>query len=459
MSFLAAITLFAVSLPALPAPQGAPQEATAAAKPPVLSPTEQAALRDKLTKFLADDASHMLASGKDREKTGRAREKSKDAFDAEWKKHEKKGNLLASMADLRAVFDNCFQLKPAAVPLAALRKETLKDDGLDYSFYLPKAYKADKPHRTVLVVPGSLAADANGKWTKALDHFNAVWDKSPLQADTIFHVVHVPEGAELDATPDYNREGAEEEDKKRNKVVFGTFGEVMRNYNLDRNRVFLDFGRGACGFGLRFATLFPDRFAGAILRQPSAVDDLRLGSLLGMPVLLLRTPATAATVDALKARLDAASPNTTTVIDATDAYPHRGASAEIEAWIGKQRRNMTPTRVVIEPNHDMFNRAYWAKIDTAESLLTTAADKRPRLEVQADRAGNRITVKAVGVERFTLHLNDDLVDLDKEFTVIVNDKAMVEKRTRSFRELRDGVEVRYDWEFLFPAKFSTGVTK
>ena len=161
----------------------------------------------------------------------------------------------------------------------------------------------------------------------------------------------------------------------------------------------------------------------------------------------------------MKARLDAISPGTTTVLEATDAYPHKAATVAIEEWLGKQRRNMTPARVLIEPNHDMYNRAYWAKIDTAESLLTTAADKKPRLEVQSDRASNRITIKAVSVERFTLFLNDDIVDLDKEFTIVVNDKALTEKRTRSFRELRDGVEVRYDWEFLFPAKFSTAVPK
>ena len=39
-------------------------------------------------------------------------------------------------------------------------------------------------------------------------------------------------------------------------------------------------------------------------------------------------------------------------------------------------------------------------------------------------------MKARGVESFTLLLNDDLVDLDKEFTVVVNDKAVTEKRTR-----------------------------
>ena len=210
---------------------------------------------------------------------------------------------------------------------------------------------------------------------------------------------------------------------------------------------------------LRTATLFPERFAGVILRDPVAVDDIRVGSLHGMPVLLLKTASNAAVVDALKTRLEGVSKDTITVVDATDEYPHKGATAAIEGWMAKQKRSMTPKSIVLEPNHDRFNRAYWIKIDRADSVVTTAGDKRPRLEVQVDRAANRITVKTVGVEQFTMSLNDDLVDLDKEFTVVVNEKAVTEKKTRSFREMWEGVQNRFDWDNLFPTRMQTTVPK
>ena len=44
------------------------------------------------------------------------------------------------------------------------------------------------------------------------------------------------------------------------------------------------------------------------------------------------------------------------------------ATPQIEEWMGKQRRSMTPKRVVVEPNHNRFNRAYWVDIDTAGPL-------------------------------------------------------------------------------------------
>lgn len=457
MSFLVSLALCSSLSLAAPRPQETPQGGEPAGKAPLLAPAEQQALRTKLAKYIFDDAQYDAAEGNDLDKAGRAREKSKKDFDAEWKKHEKK-NLLASSADLRAVFENCFLIKPPAAPLTALRKESVKGEAVDYSFWLPKSYTKDKPTRTVLVVPGNTAADAVGKWVKPADYFAATWDKSAAAGDTIFQIAHMADGAELDVAPDYNREGAEAEDDKRNRAILLPWGTLMSGYNVDRNRLFIDFGRGACGFGLRFLTLFPDRWAGAVLRHPIAVDELRLGSLNGLPLLMLRTPATAAVVDALKARIEASGPNSVTVVDATDDYPHKAATPAIEAWMGK-RRPMSLSRVVIEPNHDRHNRAFWAKIDTSAMLLTSAADKKPRLEVQADRAANRITVKAVGVERFTLQLNDELVDLDKEFTVVVNDKAMLEKKQRSFGVLWKNVLQRGDWDYLFCAQFSTEVPK
>ncbi len=460
MSFLASLAVLATVLPqGAPAAQGTGQGA-GALRAPLLTPAEQGGLRDKLVKYLETEEAYDKATAlKDRERKGKARETLKEKFEEEWAKLEKKGNLLGSMADLRAIFENCFALKRPSFSLGQLRKEGIKEDGSEYSFFLPKAYDVDKPMRTVIVLPGTATADGAGVWTKAADYFAAVWDKSNAVNDTIFHVCHVPAGLELDPVPDFSRDGHAEEEDRRNQAVWSGYGQVMLGYNIDRARVFLDCGRGTCGFGLRFLTMFPDRFAGVVLRQPIDVADIRLGSLLGIQVLLLRTAATATAVDALKARLEASTPGTVTVLEATDDYPHRAATPAIEAWLQKHRRTMTPKKIVIEPNHDRFNRAYWAKMDRTESLLTAPQDSRPRLEVEADRATNRIVVKAQGVESFLLFLNDDLVDLDKEFTVVVNDKAVSEKRTRSFRDMKERMLVRRDWEYLFPVQYHTTVPK
>ncbi len=456
MSFLASLAMLTVLAPqGTPPPTGA-QDATAN-QPGLLSPAERSTLRSLLASYLLEDAEYSMASGKDRDKASRSREKAKIKFEDAWKKAEAKGNVLGSMPDLRAVFENCFLVKQPSISLGQLRIEKTKGSGVDYGFFLPKGYKAATTYRTIWSVPGTAADGAT--WPKPADWFVATWDKSASTADTIFHVPMPPAGLELDPVPDFSRPAGEADEQRRIAFMWESFAEVLLNHNVDRARVYLDAGRNACGFALRFMTMFPDRFAAAVLRAPSEVDDIRLGSLHGLPILLLRTPATATVVDALKARLDEVSPNTAAVLDATDEYPHKAMTPQIEQWLQGKRRDMVPDKVVIEPNHDKYNRAYWVDIDVADQLLTAAADEKPRLEVQADRAANRITVKATGVERFILYLNDDLVDLDKEFTVVVNDKAFAEKKTRSFDEMRERMITRNDWDVLFPVMFSTVVPK
>lgn len=448
--------------PPAPPTQAEPTQAEpTSGEQPLLLPAEQAALRAKLVKFLTADAEYDAATGlKDRGTTGRRREKAREDFDKEWDKLKaKKGDLMSSMADLRAIYDNCFALEKPSFSLGQLRKDAVKEDDVEFSFLLPKIYKPDTPTRTVVVLPGTTGAAGEANWTKAVDWFGATWDKSAAMNDTIFIVPTIPNGLEMDPVPDFTREGAEAEEFRRNTTVFSGLGRVMANHNVDRKRLFLDCGRGNCGFGLRFVSIFPDRFAGIVLREPVAVDDIRLGSLLGIPVLMLKTEANAAAVGALKQRLEEVTPGSVTVIDASDEYPHPGAAAGIEQWLATKTRNMTPMRVVIEPNHDRYNRAYWVDIDRAEPMLGAPLDTRPRIEVNADRAANRITVATRGIESFVLFLNDDLVDLDKEFTVVVNDKAVTETRTRSFRDMQERMKARRDWDYLFPVMYHSVVPK
>ena len=113
----------------------------------------------------------------------------------------------------------------------------------------------------------------------------------------------------------------------------------------------------------------------------------------------------------------------------------------------------------LEPVTDDHNRAYWVDIEDAELLASTPAARLPRLEAVADRASNTVRVSCRGVERFTLQLNDDLLDLGKPFTVVVNGREYREQRTRSFQQLRDGLVARGDWDVLFPVALTTSVPK
>src|SRR5688572_30005645 len=267
MSLLASLAMLAVVLPqGTPPPQNGGTETPPGGKAPVLTPAEQESLHKALAKYIDADTAYQNAPGAQRDKLNKKRDSMRADFDDEWEKHKKK-NLLASMVDMRAIFENCFLVKNPTVSLGSLRKESITEPAkADYYYYLPKAYKAATPARIVVVIPGT--ATANGTdWVKAPEYFASVWDKTALVNDTIVQVCSVPAKLDLDPIPDYTRQGAEEDEKSRIDPVMGPLGDLSRSYNLDRARMFLDAGRGGCGFVLRLMTLFPDRFAGAVLRH------------------------------------------------------------------------------------------------------------------------------------------------------------------------------------------------
>ena len=444
------------------APQGATSEVPSSQeRAALLTAKEQTSLRTKLQKMLEADEEYDAATGRARDRASKNRQKAKESFRSEWESKGKKGNLLASIPDLKAIYENCFAVGKAPGSPGTVRPGKTVDFGedrkYDYNYFLPKTYKPAVPMTTVLMLPGLKEGETT--WVDGRRYFDATWQKTAAVDDTIFHIPKFADGLEFDPTPDFSRDGQEALEQRRIETVWGTYGRTMMEVNVDRPRVFVDCGRGSSSFGVRFVSMFPDRFAGVILRHPTAFEDLRLGSLAGIPVLMIKTAATAAAIETLSKQFEAMTPESVTVIDAVDEYPFKGSADAIREWMAKQRRNMTPKRVIIEPNHNRFNNAYWVRIESMNPIHTSSAENKPRIEVTADRENNRIVIKAQGIEDFSLLLNDEIVDLDKEFTVVVNDKAVTEKRRRDERGMVQRMKTRRDWECLFPVFYSSSVPK
>ena len=431
------------------------------AKAAILDASAHTSLRNKLIKMLAAEEEYDNATGRDRLKANRNRQKAKASFRKEWDSRSKKGNLLASMPDLRAIYENCFKVGKAPGSPGTVRKggSVESDDRkYEYSYYLPKKYKPTTPCPTVLMLPGTKDGE-DSTWVDGRRYFQDTWNKTAAAGTTIFHIPQIPDGLEMDPTPDFSRDGQEAMEQRRIELMWATYARTMRGVNVDRPHAFIDCGRGSSAFGLRFASIFPDRFAGVIMRAPVEIEDLRFGSLLGIPVLMIDNGSNTEEIATLKKQLEAITPDSVTVIEATDEYPYKASADAIDAWMQEQRREMTPSKVVIEPNHNRFNNAYWVRIETMNPIHTSTAENKPRIEVTADRANNRIVVKAQGIEDFSLLLNDDIVDLDKQFTVVVNDKAVTEQRTRDERGMVRRMMSRRDWEFLFPVIYTSTVPK
>ncbi len=458
-------TLTATSLTFLaPTPAPLPQDPQGEEQT-ILDKSSLNSLNKKLRDYLTAQAVYNQAEeARDREKAAKKREDAKDKFRKDWDNKSKKGNLLASMPDLRAIYTNCFALdrpKKSGGTTHKMEVEFSETTKFEYAIRIPRKYKPSDPTRTVILLPGLKDPKATSSWIEPRAYLDQAFPKkSAALENTIFHVPLLPEGLDMDPAPDFSRDGQEAREDQRIGSIFGSFGQTMATLNVDRPRVFLDCGRGNSAFGLRFVSMFPDRFAGIILRDPTAIEDIRLGSLSGLQVAMIKTADNGAVVDALKGKLEEITPDCVTVIEAKGDYPFGGNADELDAWMSKHRRNMTPKKVIIEPNHDRFNRAYWARIERMNPVHGVAASDRPRFEVTADKESNRIEVKTQGVESFSLLLNDDLVNLDKEFTVVINGNATTERTGGvTAAGCSAACSTAADWDFLFPVQYAATVPK
>ncbi|MFO1051984.1 MAG: hypothetical protein U1F36_07200 [Planctomycetota bacterium] len=383
-------------------------------------------------------------------------EDAKDKFQKEWDARSKKSDLLASMPDLRAVFAQPFTSpRVSGSGILKVVRETPEMGG--HAVFIPREYKSDGvPMRVIWELPGT----KGGKWQSAKEYFTETWEGSLSNKDSLFIVSEFPEGMDADPLPDPSLPNPEDVEKKRVRQIFMPFGFEAKQLNYDRDRIYLDCGRESSAFGLRFACYFPQRFAGIVLRHPVEVPkDIRLGSLTGVPVLLISSEETKAACDAIAAALNQLDPGKATILEGKGAYPFKDSQPEIETWIASQVRNVVRTRVLVEPNSDSFKRAHWVAIDQAERLTGLPADKRPRLLVEADRSTNRIKVEARGVEAFTLLLNDDLIDLSKEFTVDINGKLSTEKRERNLTLMVEQIMRNSDPAWIFTQSYTAKVPK
>jgi hypothetical protein len=375
----------------------------------------------------------------------------------EWETRSKKADLLGSMVDLRAIFAQPFS--HARINGSGLLKSEKATDRVPaHAVFIPKTYKAeDAPLRAIVVLPGM-----NGeKWQGAREYFADTWEGTTATESSFFVVADVPEGMDFDPLPDYSQPNGEVVESSRIKQVLLPMGSQLKPLNYDRNRLFLDCGKGNSAFGLRLASYFPYRFAGIVVRDPTALPpEVRLGSLMGVPVLLLASAETKAACDALSKALNDLEGGKCTVLEGKGAYPWKESQPEIEAWIASQLRPVDRSKLIVEPNSDKFRKVHWANITQADPLLGTAPDKRVRLLVEADRSANRIKVETRGVEQFQLLLNDSIVDLSREFTVDVNGKLFTERsEVRSFSFMTEQLMTAFDPTWIFTAEYSVQVPK
>lgn len=267
------------------------------------------------------------------------------------------------------------------------------------------------------------------------------------------------------------------------ELVLATIRSVQRRYHIDPDRIFLtgmsNGGIGAWVIGMHDAPLFA-----GIAPMASGLDTVMLPFLANlrstpiyiihgakdqvMPVEFSRTIAEELTrlgYPFVYREHDREHPM------AGGHYFPREELPELVAWLNAQRRNPLPTSVTVVREASHFQPFGWVRIDStdpiaafSEDLVSKRDDRIKRREYARLDASivmpNRIEVRTEKVQRYSLFLNEQLVDSSKPLVVLTNGLVSFEGIvTPSLETLLKQARLRQDSRQLFPVHLAIQVRK
>jgi len=258
------------------------------------------------------------------------------------------------------------------------------------------------------------------------------------------------------------------------ELVLATIRSVRRRYHVDPNRIFLtgmsNGGIGAWLIGMHDAPLFA-----GIAPMASGLDQVLmpfLANLRSTPIYIIH----GAKDQVMPVELSRAITEELTRLGypfvyrehdrehpvAGGHYFPREELPELVTWFNAQRRNPLPTSVTVVRDGSHFQPFGWVRIDATDAIAAFSEDlvsKRDdlikrRVYARLDAsivAPNRIEVRAERVQRYSLFLNEQLVDFSKPLVVLTNGQVSFDGSvTSSLETLLRQARLRQDSRQLFP---------
>lgn len=265
----------------------------------------------------------------------------------------------------------------------------------------------------------------------------------------------------------------------------GLFRQIIETmvvlHGVNPDKVYL-MGYSAGGDGVwRMAPRLADHWAAASM-MAGHPGNTRFENLRNLPFMMwvgsedkdydrnTLVPATSKTIDALQAKdpegyihechVQQGRPHWMELDDAA-AFP----------WMAKYTRNPYPKKIVWRQENEEKKMPeaffYWLKV--ADKHITGRSDddapgssneRKPYLgkEVTASISGNTVTLEKCDYTSISIYLNDQMVDLDKEVTVVYNGKNIFNgKVKRSVDVMKQSMAERNDPSYVFPAEITVKV--
>ena len=343
--------------------------------------------------------------------------------------------------------------------IGALPNEQVQTGGRDYPLALsiPLTYQPSKGYALVLCLHG---AGFTGE--AYLERWQA-----RLGEDYILACPTYPAGAWFT--------------RQAEDVALATIHQVRRRYHIDPDRIFLtgmsNGGIGAWLIGMHHASLFA-----GIAPMASGLDEVLmpfLANLKHTPVYIIH----GAKDQVMPVELSQSISRELTAL----GYPHvyrehqrehpmagghffpREELPALVQWFDHQRRNPAPSSLTLVREASHFQSFGWMRIDATDPIAAFSDDlvskrddnikqKRYARLTAAVAAPNRIEVTTESVRRYSLFLNDQLIDLAKPVTVITNGQISYEGPVLpSIETLLRQARIRQDPRMLFPVQLSLTV--
>jgi pimeloyl-ACP methyl ester carboxylesterase len=374
--------------------------------------------------------------------------------------------LQAILSDPHVTIDQTIEIIQTERDYAPQPTGTIPDEHIDvqghvYNLALsvPVTYQPAKGHGLVVCLHG---AGFTGE--AYLERWQA-----RLGRDYILACPTTPMGA-------WFTRGAEE-------LVLATIRSVQRRYHIDSDRIFLtgmsNGGIGAWLIGMHDAPLFA-----GIAPMASGLDHVLMPFLANlrstpiyiihgaedqvMPVELSRTITEELT--RLGYPFVYREHNREHPIAGGHYFP-REELPELVTWLNAQRRNPLPTSVTVVRDASHFQPFGWMRIDATDAIAAFSNDlvsKRDDLIKRQEYARldavivaqNRIEVRVERVQRYSLFLNEHLVDSSKPIVVLTNGQVSFDGFvTPSLEILLRQARLRQDSRQLFPIHLAIQVRK
>lgn len=380
---------------------------------------------------------------------------------------EEAAKILESMlSDPQATIEQAIRIIQTERDYARQPTGTIPDDQIevqgrayDLALFVPPTYQPAKGYGLVLCLHG---AGFTGE--AYLERWQA-----RLGEDYVLACPTTPMGA-------WFTRSAEE-------LVLATIRSVQRRYHIDPDRIFLtgmsNGGIGAWVIGMHDAPLFA-----GIAPMASGLDNVLMPFLANlrstpiyiihgakdhvMPVEFGRRIASELTklgYPFVYREHDREHPM------AGGHYFPREELPELVTWLNAQRRNPLPTSVTVVREASHFQPFGWVRIDTTDAIAAFSEDlvsKRDDLIKQREYARldasivapNRIEVRTDRVQRYSLFLNQQLIDSSKPLIVLTNGQVSFDGTvTPSLETLLKQARLRQDSRQLFPIHLAIQVRK